>query len=117
MRKSFTGSGVLKVADECWIKESVNCRVGAVVGALPWPHYSGNEVKFLGVGTRDDVYFGYCGGVHNPETSRFIFLDEVGDLIKVHWQEVQQYMNSTGVQRNELSPSSEAIKIMLCMVR
>lgn len=108
---------IFDAAQKFWDKERVNDSYDGVRAAVPWPSYSDSEITFLGLGTYDDLYFGLCGGVRDLETCRFVFLDEVGDLIKVYWQEVQQYMNSIGVQRNDLSLSDESIKIMRCMIR
>lgn len=108
---------IFKIADDYWKQNGYKYDIANVKGALPWPHYTGDEVKFLGVGTSDDIYFGYGGGVFNPETSHFVFLSDVGDLIKSHWREVQRFMNCNIKQREGLSLSDEAIKVLSSLAR
>lgn len=108
---------IFKITDDYWRQNGHLYNIVNVKGAIPWSHYTGDEIKFLGVGTSDDIYFGYGGGVFNPETSRFVFLSDVGDLIKSHWREVQQFMNSSGEKRANFSLSNESIKIIRCMIR
>jgi len=104
-------------AQRFWDKEKDNHPQGSVRDSVPWPSYIGDEVKFLGLGTLDDYYFGLCGGVRDFEGSRFVFLADVEHLIRVHWREVQVIMSIQKNDRDGLGISKESADILSSLVR
>ncbi len=99
-----------------WDREREGHPNGNILCAVPWPHFRGKETEILGIGTHDDLYCGLCGGVRDPANSTFIFLGDVADLIKSHYREVKEVMNTHEKDRGDLEVSEEAVKILLCMV-
>lgn len=109
------GDDIFQVAQKFWDGERHHHPHGNIRLALPWPSYAGKEVKFLGLGTHDDLLFGYGGCVRSTRP-QFVFLADVGHLIPRHFSEVKIVMDTHATKRDEMRISEEAIRIMLCMI-
>ncbi len=58
----------------------------AASSGFPWRHYQGKQVRFLGYGTKDDLWVS-MGGDFDKNSASFLFLKDIEDLLKEHWHD------------------------------